>query len=81
MTTATMSVACATSGTISLSARPTSSDDRLSGVTSIRSWEPVWISMSRLAPVVEAANSADITRIPGTKVCRVSAALLAGDRR
>ena len=64
--TATMTTACPVSGTISFNARPTSSDERGSGVTSIRSCAPVCSSNSRLAPVVEVPNSAVMTRIAGT---------------
>ena len=58
-----------TTGTISLSARPTSSEVRLSGATSIRSCEPVCISSCRFEPVIDVPNSADITMMPGTNHC------------
>ena len=64
-----MIAACISIGTTSFSARPTSSDDRLSGETSSRSWEPVRISWVRLAPVNEAPISAVIATMPGTNHC------------
>ena len=62
-----------TSGTTSLSARPTSRALRDSGATSVRSCEPVCISKSRFAPVEAVPNRATITRMPGTNHCSVPA--------
>ena len=56
-------------GTISLSARPTSSELRLTGATSSRSWAPVCISSWRFEPVIDVPTSADITTMPGTNHC------------
>ena len=70
MVTHTMRTACANIGTISLRARPMSRAGRRSGVTSIRSCEPVWISYSRLDPVIDVPNRQDITTMPGTNHCR-----------
>ena len=70
VTTATMIAACASIGTTSLSARPTSSEERLSGETSSRSCEPDCISCIRLAPVIDAPISAVIAMMPGTNHCR-----------
>jgi hypothetical protein len=69
MTTAMMIADWATTGTISLNARPVSSDGRLSGATSMRSWAPDCISACRFEPVIEQANSVDMTMIPGTNHC------------
>ena len=68
-TTATTMTACTTTGRISLSARPSSSAERDSGVTRVRSCEPVCISSSRFEPVIEAPNRQDITTMPGTNHC------------
>ncbi len=72
-TTATTMTACTSTGTISFSARPSSSDDRDSGVTSVRSCDPVCISSSRLEPVIDAPNRHDITTMPGTNHCSAPA--------
>ena len=70
----TMMIACTTIGAISLSARPTRSDERESGATSVRSCEPVIISYCRFDPVAPVPNSTIITSTPGTNHCRVSPA-------
>jgi hypothetical protein len=56
-------------GTISLSARPMISAGRRSGVTSIRSCDPVCISYSRFEPVADVPNRQTITTMPGTNHC------------
>ncbi len=66
---ATMSAVCASTGTISFSARPTISAERRSGETSMRSCAPVCISNSRFDPVVDVANRHDMTTMPGTNHC------------
>ncbi len=71
--TAVMITAWPSTGTISLSARPMTSEERRSGVTSMRSCAPVVMSWSRLAPVVDVPNSTDMTMIPGTNHWSVAA--------
>ena len=70
VTTSRMIPVCISIGTTSFIARPISSDDRLSGETSSRSWEPVVISCIRLAPVNDAPISAVMATIPGTNHCK-----------
>ena len=66
VTTIRMIAVCASIGTTSFKARPTSSAGRDSGETSSRSWEPVLISSIRLAPVNDAPIRQVIAMMPGT---------------
>lgn len=66
ITTRMTTTAWATSGTNSFSARPMNNDDRVSGVTRRRSWEPPCRSYWRFDPVPAVPKSEVMTRIPGT---------------
>ena len=68
-------------GTTSLRARPTSSDERLSGETSSRSCEPVMISWVRFAPVNDAPIRAVIAMMPGTNHCSAEPSSRVGQQR
>ncbi len=66
MTMARISVVCASTGTISRRARPTSSEVRDNGETSSRSCEPVNISCISDAPTIDDPIRQDMATMPGT---------------